>query len=138
MNDFFHPMPPYSGSPWMSDDEPIQGPFPNQTIRPPYAQPLPNVPDSLPPIPREKSPSGPDRGFKNPLKGLLRRRGKALLLSEQMYQVLGQRVNVCTYTKELDGEVAGVYPDHLLISKEDQKFYIRWDAIVYVSPKEEL
>lgn len=101
----------------------------------PYAQPLPREATELPPFPPERPRPGLGRGL---FKGLFGRSRKEYLLTQQMYQVLGQRVKVATYTGELDGEIAGVYPDHLLVSKEEQKYYIRWDAIVYVAPVEEL
>ncbi|GGA50225.1 hypothetical protein GCM10007416_24230 [Kroppenstedtia guangzhouensis] len=55
-----------------------------------------------------------------------------------MQRLMGQRVQVATFSGKLDGEVAGVYPDNFLVTKEGQRYYIRWDAIAYVTPVEEL
>lgn len=72
------------------------------------------------------------------LQGLFKRRNRrSYLLTHQMAQAMGQPVQIATYAGELKGEVAGVYPDHLLIHHEEKKYHVRWDGIVYVSPTEE-
>ncbi|PTX58306.1 uncharacterized protein DUF2642 [Melghirimyces profundicolus] len=138
MDECFHPMVPRYGYPQMPGYAP--GPPGPPLDQPPYPfpQPLPGLPGEMAPMPPESSRPMFGRSFKNPFKGLLRRRPKDYLLSHQMYRVMGQRVKVSTLKGDLDGDIAGVYPDHLLISKDDQKYHIRWDAIVYVAPVEEL
>ena len=95
----------------------------------------------FPANPQEMAPPSPDEPlfgeFKNPFKGLFKKRPREYRLSQQLYRVLGQQVQVSTFTGVLNGNIDGVYPEHLLISKGDQKYYIRWDAVVFVAPVEE-
>jgi Protein of unknown function (DUF2642) len=108
-----------------------------------FGQPVPSQP--LPPESTEFTPLPPEsrpvigRGRKiSPFRGLLGKRRRGYLLAQQMQRLMGQRVQVATFSGKLDGEVAGVYPDNFLVTKEGQRYYIRWDAIAYVTPVEEL
>ncbi|MFC4076934.1 DUF2642 domain-containing protein [Salinithrix halophila] len=74
--------------------------------------------------------------FKLPF-GRLRRRGRGIL-AQQMSELVGQRVQVETYVGKLEGDVVSIHPDHMILEKEERKYHVRWDAIIYVSPTEVL
>lgn len=126
--------PPLYGSPPMSEYAPMQGPMFGQPVP---SQPLPPESTEFTPLPPEPRPAI-GRGWRSPFRGLFGKSRRGHLLAQQMQQLMGQRVQVATFSGKLDGEVAGVYPDNFLVAKEGQRYYIRWDAIAYVTPVEEL
>ncbi|MDR6225291.1 DUF2642 domain-containing protein [Desmospora profundinema] len=123
--------PPYMGQPFPFQPPQHQQPFaPDLPHQPPV--PLP------PPLPGRPPDWEERRPLFQGLQGLFKRRNRrSFLLAHQMANALGQPVQVATYAGEVKGEVAGVYPDHLLLRQEEKKYHVRWEGIVYISPSEE-
>lgn len=126
-----------------SPEFPLESPHMGQQY-PQYPPPLPYPPGGpgQPQPPQEPFPQRPQEWERRSpfqgLQGLFKRRNRGpRLLAQQMANSLGQPVQVATYVGKVKGEVAGVYPDHLLLQQEDKKYHVRWDGIVYVSPAEE-
>ncbi|PTM59890.1 uncharacterized protein DUF2642 [Desmospora activa DSM 45169] len=128
----FPPEFPLESPPYMGQQYPQ---YPPQPPYPPVSPEQPQLPEQ-PQFPRRPQGWGRRSPFQG-LQGLLRRRNRGPgLLAQQMADSLGQSVQVSTYVGEVRGEVAGVYPDHMLLQQEDKKYHVRWDGIVYVSPTE--
>ncbi len=117
----------------MPDYTPMQGPMFNQPVP---SQPLPPDSTEFMPLPPDPRP-GMGRGWRRPRRGWFGKNRRGNFLSQQVQQWMGQRVQVATFSGKLEGEVAGVYSDHFLLTKEDRRYYIRWDAVVYVTSLEE-